>query len=75
MGHPGLYSLLEAAEFLGVSEIVVKDFIDCGDLATVGSRKEHIRLVDLNKNRHPSKIKSDRLTFRANSVLMSPAQF
>ena len=49
MGHPGLYSLLEAAEFLGVSEMVVKDFIDCGDLATVGSRKEHIRLVDLNK--------------------------
>ena len=26
MGHPGLYSLLEAAEFLGVSEMVVKDF-------------------------------------------------
>ena len=49
MGHPSLYSLLEAAEFLGVSEMVVKDFIDCGDLATVGSRKEHIRLVDLNK--------------------------
>ena len=35
MGHPSLYSLLEAAEFLGVSEMVVKDFIDCGDLATV----------------------------------------
>ena len=49
MGHPSLYSLSEAAEFLGVSEMVVKDFIDCGDLATVGSQKEHIRLVDLNK--------------------------
>ena len=36
MGHPSLYSLLEAAEFLGVSEMVVKDFIDCGDLERVG---------------------------------------
>ncbi len=42
-----LYTLDEVAILLEVSLIQVQDFIWHGDLKTVGSRREHIRYVDI----------------------------
>lgn len=42
-----IYTLKKVAKILGVSITQVKEFIWHGDLKAVGSRKEHVRYIDL----------------------------
>ncbi len=49
MKHKPVYTLEEVAQLLDVSITQVKDFIWNRELDTVGSRREHVRHVDLVK--------------------------
>lgn len=47
--HKKVLSISEAAISIGVTNEVMQDFISCGDVIAVGSKKNMIKLCELNK--------------------------
>lgn len=44
-----LLTINEVAKIVGVDTVIIVDLINCGDLCAVGSKKDLVRLCDLNK--------------------------